>query len=628
MSDPSNTPTPLWRIVGDLFRGRERLLLATVFGVSVVAALFETIGVASILPFMSLVLDPSGIDRSMVLQKAMALTGVKTREGGLIVAGIATVFIVAFGNVAAAVDLYVQQRFRARTDVRFSSALFSRYMAQPYSFHVRRDAPSLLKVLNVDIGLVINGVLVPSFVGASKLLMSTGILLLLVIKNPAAAVIVTLALTLTYASVFRVTRAAQTRLAASANRGNEVRARIAQEALGGVKELLVLGRSQSSNAGFSTATGTVAQAYARHTLVARIPGFVLETTAFGGILIASLALKTGAVTGSESVIPLLVLYAFAGYRLLPALQQVFASAVSIRFHYPALRTLHADLAGLEGHSEPKRDLNSRIPAHLPLRDKLRLEGVSLLYEGAETPSLRDVTLEIPANKTIGIIGRTGSGKTTLVDVILGLFPPSAGRFLVDGIPLAGERVAAWQRSVGYVPQHIFLANASVAENIAFGLPSERIDFAAVRRAAALAQAEEFVLEMPAGYDTVIGERGVRLSGGQRQRLGLARALYHDPSVIVLDEATSALDGLTEEAVVTAIESLAGQRTVIVIAHRLRSVERCDMIILLDRGHVVAAGTFGGLVQSSQAFRAFVGGHGHAPAALGALAAPNAKSGGR
>jgi ABC-type multidrug transport system fused ATPase/permease subunit len=598
---------PLSRVIADLFPGRERLLLAGVFCVSVVAAVFETLGVASILPFMALVLDPGAIQRSAVLQRAMAIVGVTTPEGAIVLAGVATVFIVAFGNFAAATDLYVQQRFRARTDVRFSSALFSGYLRQPYAFHIRRDAPSLLKVLNSDIGLVINGILVPSNVGASKLLMATGIMLLLVLRDPLVALVVAAVLLLTYAGIFRRTRRAQVTLAVSANRGNELRARISQEGLGGIKELQVLGRETESIRGFTGAAGMVAHAWAVSTLVARIPGFVLETVAFGGILIASLALKTSNAESAQSIIPLLALYAFAGYRLLPALQQVFVSAVSVRFHLPALRSLHSDfLHVVLSRARESAPATTQSTRALHLRKVLRLENVSFVHESATVPALRDVTLDILPNQSVGLIGRTGAGKTTLVDVILGLYRPTGGTVTVDGIPLIGDSVRAWQRSVGYVPQSVFLSNATVAENIAFGLPVDAVDQTAVRRAARLAQAEEFILEMPNGYETVVGERGVRLSGGQRQRLGIARALYHEPDVLVFDEATSALDGLTEDAVIEAIGSLVGKRTVILIAHRLRSVELCDQIVMLDQGRMVAVGSYQQLLGTSDMFRRFVG----------------------
>lgn len=602
----------LFRIIADLFPGRERLLLAGVFCVSVVAAVFETLGVASILPFMALVLDPGAIERSDVLQKAMVITGVATQEGGLLLAGVVTVLIVAFGNLAAATDLYVQQRFRARSDVRFSSALFSGYMRQPYAFHIRRDAPSLLKVVNSDVGLVINGILVPSSVGASKLLMAIGILLLLVLRDPLVALLVAAVLLLTYAAIFSRTRKAQVTLAVNANRGNELRARISQEGLGGIKELQVLGRETESIRGFTNAARMVAEAWAVNTLVARIPGFVLETVAFGGILIASLALKTSDAESAESIIPLLALYAFAGYRLLPALQQVFASAVSVRFHLPFLRSLHTDFLAVGAIGPRGSTPASDSPRVLRLRKALRLENVSFVHEGAAVPSLRDVSFEILPNQSIGLIGRTGAGKTTLVDIILGLYQPTTGRVTIDGVLLNEETVRHWQRSVGYVPQHVFLSNATVAENIALGLPDEAIDQTAVRRAARLAQAEEFILEMPKGYATVVGERGVRLSGGQRQRLGIARALYHEPDVLVFDEATSALDGLTEDAVIEAIGSLVGERTVILIAHRLRSVELCDQIVMLEQGRMVAVGSYEQLLGTSDVFRRFVGRHAPAP----------------
>jgi ATP-binding cassette, subfamily B, bacterial PglK len=273
-----------------------------------------------------------------------------------------------------------------------------------------------------------------------------------------------------------------------------------------------------------------------------------------------------------------------------------------------LRALHADFRAVHASPVLTVGVPAPEPERLRLRDAIQLEHVTFTHDGATVPSLRDVSLTIRRKQSVGLVGRTGAGKTTLVDLFLGLYAPTSGRITIDGVPLAGAHIREWQRSVGYVPQNIFLANASVAENIAFGLSVAAIDQTAVRRAARLAQAEEFILGMPAGYDTVVGERGVKLSGGQRQRLGIARALYHDPDVLVFDEATSALDGMTEDAVIEAIGSLMGDRTVILIAHRLRSVELCDSIVVLDQGRAVASGSYQELLNTSDVFRRFVSRH--------------------
>jgi ABC-type multidrug transport system fused ATPase/permease subunit len=257
--------------------------------------------------------------------------------------------------------------------------------------------------------------------------------------------------------------------------------------------------------------------------------------------------------------------------------------------------------------------NAETPARsaaVPLRltERLELEGMRYAYPKSERGALDGLDLAIDARTTVGIVGGTGAGKTTTVDVILGLLAPQAGELRVDGVPVTEANRRGWQNAIGYVPQSIFLTDDSVAANIAFGLPADEIDHAAVERAAKIAELHNFVMdELPEGYATQVGERGVRLSGGQRQRIGIARALYHDPDVLILDEATSALDNLTEKAVMDAVHNLGHAKTIILIAHRLSTVRDCDMIFMLERGRVVARGSYDELLESSQKFRAMAAG---------------------
>ena len=304
-----------------------------------------------------------------------------------------------------------------------------------------------------------------------------------------------------------------------------------------------------------------------------------------------------------AAIPSLALYALAGNRLVPIFQQFFAAAITIKYHTRAVESLEEDLA-IVRHST--RHDRIEIDQPLSFKNQIELKNLTFQYPTANKPALKDVSLIIPQNQSIGLVGRTGSGKTTLADVILGLYTPASGTIAVDGVSLTEANERAWRQRVGYVPQNVFLTNASAARNIALGIPADQIDHAAVRRSAQMAQAEEFITQLPDGYDTIVGERGVKLSGGQRQRLGIARALYHNPDVLVFDEATSALDGMTEDAVMQAVQSLSAERTMILIAHRLRTVQACDRIVMLEAGRVVADGSYEALMRSSADFRRLAG----------------------
>jgi ABC-type multidrug transport system fused ATPase/permease subunit len=309
------------------------------------------------------------------------------------------------------------------------------------------------------------------------------------------------------------------------------------------------------------------------------------------------------------MLPVLSLYVFAGYRLMPSLNEMFSTAVQMRFNRVALEDLHRDLRESLEDSEglPEPDTKEQLRAKpVRLRNQIALRDVSFRYPEAAVDSLDSITMTIESRQIVGVVGETGAGKTTLVDLILGLLERTSGSVEVDGISLEGEHRVAWRRSCGYIPQEIFLSDDTVRANIAFGIPADLVDEEAVKTSASIAQIHDFIETLPAGYETEIGERGVRLSGGQRQRIGIARALYHDPDVLVMDEATSSLDGATEAAVMEMIHSLGRMKTLIVIAHRLSTVRACDVIHLLQDGRLVASGTYDELSISNRYFRTMAG----------------------
>ncbi len=594
------------RALMDLFPGRERARLAGMMLASAVAAMFETIGVATILPFMSLVTNPGMLENYPSLVGWMRSLGVTTQRDMLLVLGGITLFVIAFGNVAAALNVALLERFIAHTKSRLASSLFAGYLGQPYAFHVRRDGPSILKVLVGDMSIVVYEVIGPLLMITSRTPLAIGILILLFVQDPLLSLSVAVLLGSAYVGVFWAVTRAERQLGAVFNRLNLERQRVGQEAIGGIKELQGLGREQFTIERYTRAAVGAARAEARNRTNAQMPRYGLETIAFGGILML-LLIQVARGNDAKAMVPTLALFAFAGYRLLPALQYIYAAALALRFSMPTLLSgIHEDFVHVV-RTAPRRDAESALSSPMPFVSAIRVENVTFAYESRPTPVLRDVNLTITANESLGLVGRTGSGKTTLADLILGFYEPGSGRITVDGVPLHGAAVRQWRRRVGYVPQHVFLANATVTENIAFGLDPASVDQEAVRKAAHLAQAEEFIVGLPNGFDTVIGERGIKLSGGQRQRIGIARALYAEPALLVFDEATSALDGLTEDAVMDAIRSLRGERTIILIAHRLRTVEACDQIAMLDQGRVVAQGTYASLLVSSDAFARFVGG---------------------
>lgn len=581
----------------------ERRAALWLFLAMLLAAGLETLGVASIMPFMAVVMDPAMLSGLGPLREILASLGVASDRDAVVAIGVAVFAILVLSNVAAALSLWMQHRYLARVQHALSDELFGGFLAQPYGFHVMRDAASLSNTVFIHVNGAITQALAPMLLGLARVFVVISLLALLIAKDPVIALAALGLFGLAYAGVYGALRGRQTNLGSTLAEAAEDRYRVVLEALGAIKELLVLGRSQESRARFNVASLRYFRSSSLNLAISVLPRYLLESVAFGGIVLVTILLVLSG-GGMTQTIPTLALYAFAGYRMMPALQQIYASAVALRFAGAAVDALERDL--VECRSALVQVPRAAGTAALPRDGVLAVRDVSFSYPGADRPALHDVSLEIMPRQTVGVVGRTGSGKTTLADLLLGLYEPASGVITYGGQPLTREAIASWRRQVGYVPQGVFLANASIAENIALGVPAAERDVAKVRRAAQLAQADEFISALPRGYDTDVGERGVRLSGGQRQRLGIARALYHDPSFLVFDEATSALDGMTEEAVMSALRSLSGSRTIFLIAHRLRTVESCDRIFVMESGRLVAAGTYAELERDSAAFRRLLG----------------------
>jgi len=575
--------------------------LAFVVLISLVAAVFETASVASILPFMAIVMDPTILTKYQWLESLLRYLGIEGHEAAIIAAGILTVAVLAIGNAVTASNLWVQTRYLAAARRHLSTELFSGYLYLPYSFHIQRDTSSLGRVLHGDVDSAVGGFLASLLAVVSKGLSGLVLIALIVAVDPLVALGTVVVLGCGYMMVYRLIRVRQVRLGAQMVEASTTVGRTALEGLSGIKELRVLGRENASTVEFSRSMTELMNTQAANSLASAMPRYVIEVFAYAGIVAVTLAfvLKGQGL----SAIPSLALYALAGNRLVPIFQQLFAAAITIKYHTKAVESLEADLATVRSSYSETEDDSS---ASLTFKTEIRLTNLSFKYPTAERAALNKLTLTIPQNQSIGLVGRTGSGKTTLADVILGLYPPASGTITIDGVELTEQNERAWRKRVGYVPQAVFLTNASIEKNIALGIPEHEIDREAVQRAARMAQAEEFISQLPDGYGTVVGERGVKLSGGQRQRLGIARALYHNPDVLVFDEATSALDGMTEDAVMQAVQDLSQERTMILIAHRLRTVQACNRIVMLDGGTIVADGTYQELMATSALFKRLAG----------------------
>lgn len=564
----------------------------------IVMGFLEVIGIASITPFLALVSNPEAVTENSFLVRLNDLLGFSTPNQFLIFLGVAALAVLTLSNAYTAFTTFHLTRFSYMRGYTLSRRLLIRYLAQPYTFFLGRNTAHLGTNLLTEVQQVVTGVIVPGVRMLSKAVVTLFIVGLLFVVDPILALTVTASLGAIYGGLITASRRKLQKIGKVRVAANQKRFKVAGEALSGIKDLKLLGREGLFVEQFSVSARRYASTQATGQVISNLPRYALETIAFGGIVLIVIYLLARG-QGIGQALPVVGLYAFSAYRLMPALQQVFVGVTTVRFNVAALDLLYGDLQGPDPDVKPDR----RSLEALPFQQGLEVRDVTLAYPETLRPAVHDLSFYVQAKTSVAFVGHTGSGKTTTVDIILGLLEPQRGTLLVDGVPLTEANLTRWQKSLGYVPQHIYLADDTITHNIAFGIPEGDLDRGAVERAARIAHLHNFIQDLPLGYDTVVGERGVRLSGGQRQRIGIARALYHDPDILVLDEATSALDGITEESVFAAVEELARSKTVVMIAHRLSTVRGCDQIYLLDKGAVVAQGTYDELLATNATFRA-------------------------
>ncbi len=583
-----------------LLTSRERKKAGLLMLMIMIMALLDMVGVASIMPFMAILIDPGLVDTNPLLNRmfiASSIFGVNNNQEFLFATGILVFILLLTSLTFKAATIYAQTRFVQMREHTIGRYLVENFLHQPYAWFLNRHSAELGKSVLSEVSFIVGKGLQPMITLIAQTTVTIALLTLIVLTDPKLAIIIISTLGGAYFLIYKLTRNILNRIGKQRLKANESRFTAVVEAFGAVKEIKVGRLENIFVKRFSSPSLTSASHTAYSQIISHLPRFALESIAFGGMLLVILYFISQSGTFTKAV-PIIALYAFTGYRLMPALQQIFGSITQIRFVGPSLDKLYNDLKSLE-----PVNLNND-EGNIELRNSIILNKISYDYPNVKKPALKDINISIPARNIIGFAGETGSGKTTLVDIILGLLEIKEGKLQIDGEEINKNNIRAWQRNIGYVPQQIFLADDTIAANIAFGTEFENIDQKAVENAAKIACLHDFIInELPLNYQTAIGERGIRLSGGQRQRIGIARALYHKPKILIFDEATSALDNLTEKAVMDAVLKISKNITIIMIAHRLSSLKNCDTIFFLEKGEVKAQGTFEELIHSNNKFRA-------------------------
>mgnify|MGYP000344216865 CR=1 FL=1 len=579
---------------------KRRLLLLSV--IIIITALLQVVGIASIFPFISAASDPNMVDKNEYLLAVKTFFEIEDNRHFIVMLGGFVLLTLVLTNLFLAFSTWVTMKFVVTTNHTLAIRLLQRYLNESYLFHLKRNSSELLKNLTVEISRVVNGGIMSAINVVSKGLTALCILIFLVLVDPMIALIVGSVLGVSYALIYWSIRLKLGRIGVIVTQLFTNKMRFINESLGGIKELKVLGREQYYLKQFREVSEEIIKHQVFNRAAVDLPRFLLETIAFGGILAMTMYL-VAVRNDVQTVLPMISLYALAGYRLMPALQGIFQSTATLKHDIAAVDLFYEDIKGTEKFPFNFVDDNSSIEQLLPLNEDLEIKDISFHYPNTTKQAVKKLSLTIKANTSIGIVGTSGSGKSTLVDILLGLLEPQQGSISVDGEELTDNNIRAWQNNIGYVPQVIFLADSTVSDNIAFGIPSQGIDQQAVETAAKMANLHDFIAnELEEGYQTIVGERGTRLSGGQRQRIGIARALYHNPSVLVLDEATSALDTPTERAVMRAVYDLAHKKTIIMIAHRISTIKTCDQIVIMEQGVILDNGNYEQLLESSDRFK--------------------------
>ncbi len=557
-------------------RGALILLVLMMLGM-----LLETLGIGLIIPAITLMMQADLDSSYPIIIPILDYFGRPSQTVLITAVMLSLVGVYLIKNLFLAFLIWKQTHFVFEVRVNLSHRLFTIYLRQPYTFHLQRNSAELVRNVTGEVGaftVVISNVQLL----IAELMVLVGIAILLFVVEPLGALIVAIVLGGAAWGFHRITRARISNWGVERQFHDGLRIQHLQQGLGGVKDVKLLGRESDFLAQYHTHNMKSAHVSKLHSVLQNYPRLMFELLAVIGLAVLVISML-GQGRDMNSIIPTLGLFAAAAFRLMPSVNRVLSSVQSLRYNLPVVNTLYEEV-----NLTSPEPVSEQTGSPEVFKNNLTLTNLNYQYDGTELPALDGISINIQKGESVGFIGPSGSGKSTLVDVILGLLTPCAGHVEVDShdIQLA---LRQWQDQIGYVPQSIYLTDDTFRRNIAFGLPEEQIDNDAVKQAINAAQLDEFVSSLSDGVETIVGERGIRLSGGQRQRVGIARALYHDPGVLVLDEATSALDTATETGVMNAVMALHGKKTIIIVAHRLTTVEHCDYLYRLEQGRVVEKG---------------------------------------
>jgi len=565
----------------------------------ILMSIIEILGVASIIPFMALVGDMSQLGQETFFAKLYQMSGIDSQSQFVFILGICVLIMLFISMIISVFTIWGLSMFANKIGTEIADRLYAHYLNQDWLFHASGSSAQLTKKIATETMRVTGAILVPLMYVNSKLVLSLLMSISIFIYDPKVAVIGLSIFAISYFLLFRGVRNRLNKNGIAISKVNEERFRLMNEGFGGIKDVLLMGRDADFINRFNKTGKTLAYSQGTNIALAQAPRYFVELLAFGSMILLILYLIASHNGNLGMILPIISVYAIGTIKLLPAFQQIYSSIAIIKANIPAFESIQQDLYDSLSAEEISIEVEE---SYLHPEKHISLEKVSFTYPNKQEPALNGLNISIPVNNVIGIVGPSGSGKSTLIDILLGLIEPDQGLLKIDNKIIDSKNCRSWQNTIGFVAQSIFLSEGSIAENIAFGIPNNEIDFKQVEYALKLAHLNDFVNNLKQGIHTKVGERGIQLSGGQRQRIGIARALYHEAEVLVFDEATSSLDGITEKMIMEAIHQFSGKKTIILIAHRLKTVQKCDNLFFIDNGKVVDQGTYDELIEKNEQFK--------------------------
>lgn len=574
------------RQIFELLDSQQRKTFIILQMMVVIMSLLEITTLVLIWQLISIIITPDISQMHFILQNVYSVLETDNTQDFI---NLFAIFMLFMMIINSSVSIFVNKKsilFAAQLGANISKRLYQSYLYQPWIFHTIQHSANLIAKMQGESYRTSNMVIVPIISINVKLILAIFLLITLFNINFSITLFLIIIFGLFYGFIYHFVHKILRKNGENISHYNKRRYHLVHTGLGGIKDILLLHRQVHFIELFDDAVDNITQSSVINDYLTQLPRYIVE-------LLVLLALPIGilyAGYGSafvNSILPLLSVYVIASLKLLPIFGQIYANISTIRSNAVSFHIVKNDLLGLH---QPLCAMNDN-QHQLTFKDNIKLQHIYFTYPAQPKPTLIDINLTIPKQKTIAFIGQSGSGKSTLIDILIGLLPVDSGQLLVDGQTIDKTNLAYWQSCIGYISQHIFLADASISENIAFGVKAENIDVEKINQCIKLAQLDEFISQITDGVDAIIGERGVRLSGGQRQRIGIARALYHDSQVLVMDEATNALDGLTEQAIIKTIDYFSCQKTIILIAHRFNTIKHCDMIYVMDKGKIVDFGNY-------------------------------------